>query len=769
MRIFLNLLFIVIWMSSANAQTVTVRSGEHDTFSRLALTLPEGTGWTVKNRADGATISIRQDDVLLDVSNVFARIPRRRLKDVIVRGSDLELVFGCACTMTTSLIEANMLVLDITDLPMTASAPETSQRRVPVSDRRYRFGYGELLWATEPRRRFAVASGAPETVPERTGPSGQISPEATGPETPTPENLQTEIASNIARAASQGLLDPKLQLNARDVERVKPKQDLEDASPGEAEIGTAPADARTNIQIRSSLDAPRFGAGKKGQTDNGYVCPDPDLVRIDEWGDDRSFGSQIGPRRAEILQEFDRLNLGAAADLARAYLYFGFGIEARRVLEMDDALLRENPFLLIVSDILDTGSGQSGNMLLPYSECDSAFALWSVLAHEKVPASTAINVNAILLGFASLPVHLRELLGPVLSNRLLTYGDPEASASVMRIVNRTPDVPTADMTMADANIALQKDDFARAEQMLTRVLDTNSENSPRALIKIIDSRMERDLPVSVETAALAAAFAKEHRNSELGPDLRRVHVLARSRANQFGIAFGALSQLAERDDVSGQDTLRSQVLSHLTQNADDVTFLYHALQQSQLERPIADNQIANAIAERILTIGFPELALQFLDESSDKEETVDRRLLQGKIALALGNPEGAENELAGLGGPMVDVLKADVRMTIGDYVQAGRIYDMSGETQKAVQAAWLSENWSRLSGSDHSSYAEFARVMEAGGRSMTPAVMVDDKPAIQDAGRRLIEDTAEFRVALQSVFSNGRGVSPDRREPAEIR
>jgi len=51
--VFIVLMCLAPW---ARAQTITVRSGEHDTFSRLVMLLPENANWTLEPNDRQATL-----------------------------------------------------------------------------------------------------------------------------------------------------------------------------------------------------------------------------------------------------------------------------------------------------------------------------------------------------------------------------------------------------------------------------------------------------------------------------------------------------------------------------------------------------------------------------------------------------------------------------------------------------------------------------------------------------------------------------------------
>lgn len=761
MRVMLAAIAVFILAFPVVAQTIKVRSGDHPTFTRLALDIPPGVKWELSTRKRAATLSLKLEGAFLDTSNVFSRIQKTRLQNIQGKGPVLELALACDCIVKATLMQAQMLVIDILDVPETSSSEVIISEPVlqTVSDAAIvgvapdgpRFGYGELLWKLPVRLENPAAEIVEDSKKDLRGTAVKSTHPAhvvNGVRLNHASQVQTELVQNIAKAATKGLLDPGSGQEGR---AAAVNSARINASSKVSASGAAPLKEQGHIRIRTSLESPLFNEAGEEITPEGFSCPNPELVAIHQWGDKRKFGDQIGQRRANLTMEFDQLDNEVVIGLARNYLFFGFGAESQAVLALNEHQSAETKVLGTIAEIMDIGYGSAGNALLPFSGCNNDFAFWSILAHETLPKTTTPNVDAMLRTLNQIPFHLREQLGPVLSGRLLQHGNSEAAASVLRAVNRASQNATAGANMALANMALEKGELSDAKTILENVVEGNSSLSPLALVKLIDARLERNDPISAPTATLAAAFAQEYRDTKLGPELRRAHVLAQSRSNQFQTAFDALDRLRKRDGNVSSQKLRSQVLALLTENASDMTFLRFAFPQSKIDSFKIDEKIANTIAKRFLDLGFPHMATPLISDDFHDTASRERRLLRAQAALALGYPLRAEAEVAGMQGADADQIVAEARDMIKDHRAASRIFTRLGLEADTIRTAWLSGDWTRVAALDDPVFAQVADlVMHRSVEAITDDEIENE--GVLATNRTLLEQSAASRVVLGTLL-----------------
>ena len=104
----------------ASAQSIRVRSGEHETFSRIVIALPKPSPWSLMREGEGYRLDMAAKPQL-DISRVFDLIPRRRIADIRKTPGGLRLSLGCECHAVATEMRPGLIVLDVTDGP----APET--------------------------------------------------------------------------------------------------------------------------------------------------------------------------------------------------------------------------------------------------------------------------------------------------------------------------------------------------------------------------------------------------------------------------------------------------------------------------------------------------------------------------------------------------------------------------------------------------------------------------------------------------------------------
>ena len=149
---------VVLAGSGVAAQTVTIRSGEHDTFTRLVMLLPDKAKWSIGESDQSLTLSVDLASLQFDTSQVFSRIPRTRLVNLNQSkpGEDLIFSLGCACSISSFLEASGYLVIDIKDAPKNQTAAPKPRRLAlnsPANQQPYRFSSDkEVITSRNPSR-----------------------------------------------------------------------------------------------------------------------------------------------------------------------------------------------------------------------------------------------------------------------------------------------------------------------------------------------------------------------------------------------------------------------------------------------------------------------------------------------------------------------------------------------------------------------------------------------------------------------------------------
>ena len=681
---------------TTQAQQLPVRSGDHTSFSRLTLPIAASQSWEAKFIDDGIVITLADFSKGFDLEGVFLRMQRNRITSIDTKKNSLTLSLGCTC-IATAFRSGPLLVIDVADAGTQLAAP--------------------ALEAFKTRKKLPKTAGNNVTASTtialpwigRNSPFGAVtSPNSlrSSPRTEMRESnalkdrvrllseTQKTLTENVANAANTGLLEPNPRMP------LTPRSQLE--SGDEKTPPTNPKNlpeiittASQNMRVTSSMDLRTQPASTQfPEAIAGLSCPQKDILAVDTWGEGSAFSAQVGPARSALVNARDQLDKDAAKRLAQLYIYFGFGAEAKNALRLAPELAVDQAHILAVATILEEGAIIGQNTLGKFANCPSDIALWASLSFVQVPSDTSIDTNATLRALNKLPRHLRRILAPALSDRLLQYGDAPAATAAMRSIERLPEPLSNDAIMAQAELAL--DAGKPAEAFLEEVIKANAAQSPEALAKLVESKLARDEPLSLETANLVEAYVQELRGTAIGGRLLKTQIIALSQSLQFTKAFDALEALAPTLSPQAHARLRTTVLEQLYKTAEDVGFLEHVFAQNREHVSELTSKTKLLLASRMMDLGFGAQVQMLLDSVPDRPRTPERQLLAARAALALQQPFQAQAALIGIIDPQADLLLAKAKEMSGLFREASEIYANNKAPEQAAQAAWLSEDWRDL-------------------------------------------------------------------------
>ena len=719
----------------ATAEPIPVQSGEHAAFSRIVTPLRDAE-WSVAQ--DGRKVTLQYVGVsdTFDISEVFDLIPRDRIQSVQTNAGELTLSLNCDCAVSAVTERGAFVVIDVAD---DRAALESPERMVAGVDQ---------TTTTEPD---ATARQNAPFVPKRP-PSADREPSGWQPDIIPPGNiaavdaLQRRLAQELKTATRRGVLSPN-----RGNQNQAPAASWPADAPsrkGDQTVTQSPPDPVPprnlgNLRISTSRDLPRtFRDLTEITNQEGQVCPPNSTLAVATWGDDRPFAEQIVQARQGLFGEFDRINPKAAKRLAQTYLYFGFGAEAREVLRLDPLVTEKSPLLLTMARIVDGDAVPPKNALSDLIECRGDAALWSTLVAPIPPAGALPKSDDALRTLSGLPRHLRVLLAPKLHSVLLAYGDPAGAATALRILERVPGELDSAARIALAKGKLERGDTDQAAEALAEVVQENAEQSPTALIALVNTKLKQKKPISVETSRLVDAYAQELRGTALGPEFERIQILALAQSGQFDAAF---SQLSNSRDLP--ESVAPQVLALLTKDASDIVFLEHALGRRPQDISASPQNAVLALGNRLLALGFAsdaELALSVLPSPPRQPE---HKMLSAKISLAMGKPFRAQAELLNLDDETANRLRADAKRMSGAHDEAHVLYDQINSPQEAKETAWLSEDWRSLTDLETPAFGPAAVLPRSPGASAETDGMLARTSA-------LLEQSVQARETMSELLNS---------------
>lgn len=775
-RTLLGLALLVLMVRGAAAEVLVVRSGEHNGFSRIVVAPQQKTGWTLGRVGAGYELRLERPGVTFDLSRAFDLIPKRRLSALSAGTVDSSMAFGLACDCHAVAFETagGAIVVDLVSgpgnpasgfearldgpvqadapgaepqadantpsasgSPITGIPPLTSSGAGPVASG-YVFDPAPFWGSRAPDANGHLASGrkpdslqgdpavsvaetgnleasaSTEPVSSEAGNSAYSRMESSPTSTShlAISNTERDLLFQLSRAATQGLVTPKDVLTPP-TEAAAP-QDVATGLPN-ADPPPQPDD-RAAIRSQTSVDRDTMAVFENTGVRNGdgAACAPNDDVAIATWGEDTDPASQFVDARSQIVGEFDRPDEGAAVRLARLYLRFGFGAEARATLDAFDVPDDHAPLLREMSWLVD-GEGdvprRTASIAKMYG-CDSDIALWAALARESVEPGDRQARAAVLRGFAALPAALRKTIGPRLAEIFFMGNDPDGARNIRNATDRASIEPERSVNLIDARLDLAAGKTSTAQEILDRLSRGDDATAQDALILGIESRLRDGKTVDPILMDAAAALARENRGTPQGSRLLRAHILALAANGNYD---QALSELSDTSDIAPMEkrVVTAAIFSHITDFSSDPEYL--ATMSLQISRflpaePAPELQVR--VASRLQAAGLPDLALQAMDEKTAESEL--GRILRARVGLDNFDPDLTLSVLAGLGGADAIALRARAYDMAGLNAEAARAFAAAGNTSDGAGAAWRAGDWARAAALGDSAMQERLKALGLG-------------------------------------------------------
>lgn len=730
-----------VWFVAATAAsaqtTVTVQSGEHDGFTRLALTFGAEVAWEVTRSAQGYVLSVDAPGLRYDLSRVYQRISRQRLSAVWTdpESGQLQLNVACACHALPFEYRPGILVIDLRDGP---PPPGSAFERGPDGER-----MAALTQRAPVRPRVRPDISAPYRMGVRNGYDwialaiGTPQPAGTEIEAPLPApfreeeiaallgegtaDLRRALLYDLARGAAEGAVD--LTLVPPDLDEVSP-EDLD-------QVKIHQADALAQMIGLTTGDA----AAK--MTDEGEVCIGDEALEISDWGDPRPVAQAIGPLTAGLYGEFDRVDTEAAGRAIRYLLSLGFGAEAAGMIRALGMPAEEAQIWATMARVLD-GDPDPEGAFAGMAACNTAAALWSVLATPEVPQDEQVNAAAVLRSFSALPPHLRRHLGAALADRMLTRGDTSSVRMVLQAMERTPGEPAPGTTLVGAGL-----DAANGEtpdlDALSALRSATGPEGARAAVALIRAALAAGSPVAPDLIAETEARVTEFSGTPDEAVLRQALAEAHASQGNFDRAF----DLAPPDSPGGVP-----VWAALADRGETEALMARAILPSPAARPVLPPAVRQALARRLIDTGFAEAALIWTGAAAAGGSAVpismDRadRLLSAEAELLRRNPNGALRQLEGLEGDAEDALRLQALIALNDE-RAATLAAVLGDDATEAVLGRREGDWSKVA---ETGPEPWRRAAAHAGYS----VAAEAPPLAQS--RALLESSAAARADLSALL-----------------
>ena len=611
------LIIALLWLlpNHAMGQAVVIRSGEHDGFTRLVVPIGAERSWVHEQQDRRHKLTFAPPIQNYDLSDVFTRIPRNRLVN-IGQSDGLELSLACDCEVRLFRFRDRFLVIDIAD-------SDTMNTRSNLRTVRPTFRPTIDVQRPVPRR-TAEPVGLPNpfdrpqlslSTEELPPPAATTPPEIDGAAL---NNAADHLAEQMARALATGLLEaaPGQPLSAGDplqstaVEQAASDRanasNLEEAFMPPAISTTDPGPATPGIALRAetAFDTIRQGLGAAISAQPPLSCDPETELAISTWSNGLGFEQEIGWLRAQIYDDRDQLIPDAVIDLARFYIYYGFGAEAMFWLhQLPSAPETE----LAIARYLNDEPGSAFSPIETMAACNGMELLWRYLDDPNTTQLSTETLGPVFQAFTRLPAELRDILGPELARRLQEDGEIDTAQDVRNVVARGGRLTESRQLLLDMDLG----QHAAPDNAITSLEDAmhrESSSIPDAMLHYLRVHRDENSVVPIEQLIAADALLREASDLPEQGGLWHEMVFANARADRLGRALDLLDQT--NDSTLKQSVLTDLFASFLGRNDDASLMILAAARADRWHRLANTMQLRREISGRFLSDGLPELAFR---------------------------------------------------------------------------------------------------------------------------------------------------------------
>jgi hypothetical protein len=709
------------------ASPVLVRSGDHPDFTRLVFEIVPGTLWEIGRNDTGYELVLNPDQTF-DISRSFDRISRDRVTNLVPNGNTLRIDLDCDCHASPSLYQSNLLVIDIKDGP----APVSSPFELTVAMQ----GPG-LAQPTSPQLNAEVSLGH-DLMPNPFEVAALLEERVTAAE--------DAVVQSLARATTQGLLDlPQDQTTNLQRPTFIDTEGAADQPPENVAPSIETSGAGSPMQetpaIFQQISTPLFGISAQTAIErdsitnpnlklsaSGVPCMDDAIVGIANWVSGSDFSAETASRVATLTDQNGNLQDQNVVDLAKAYLYFGFGREATSVLSLDGARSIERDALEAMASVID-GETPVRQLLSDQLGCVGHIALWSALARRSLTGAGESERTAMMMAQRALPEPIRDRIGTLLAQLFLDAGDPEAAKQILEGLTAEFRATNPDLTSLEVIEAVQGTRAALI--VLEEALEANSRPSPASVVKLLELTVAEGASVEADSIDLAEALRFESRGTEGEADLTIAAVDALIAERRFVEAIDFISEASTSLSDQLKNELETATIVTLTEQMPDGPFLEFVF--GNLPVNITD-EAANAVGSRLIALGFTAEATELVSETARGSAMAERRLVRAKAAFVEGRHADGAEILSGILDPQA------LRL-----VEQNTTEEFSNPIE-AEALAWRTGAWEVLAAGDDPDLRDAAMAMMA---SEIQPLRLDTLAERQ----LLIEDSEAARQLAESLLT----------------
>lgn len=673
--------------SPSIGEDVRVLSGEHADFSRIVLVFQRPIEWSQTPVDGGFEVAFDRGDVSMNLEEVFTKIPRDRIQSVGFDQSRnvFKLEADCECALEVFDAGPNTVAIDVRTVNTPLPSPETSTADRSIGTP-FPFGRpdGASYQVNLNQNGNELYRNAFDGLPEQKEEDGSL--DTSGALNKATRSFEAVLFKQLGRVASQGLVELDSSGASSGSENSE-----DHLRPPHHERGSS------HIRLGSVFDGDLVPIDPQSDIETEvFSCPDVTLFDFSQWSEDNRFSDAIATARSDLASQLDEPAPADVEKMAKTFIAFGFGAEARAVLSEYDLGLESSPLLLSMARIVDDEEVQDISALERSIECGDQSALWAFAAHEPQLAPPLSDVRPVQNAFIRLPNSLKARLGPKVVENLLAIGREGEAATVRNAIARLPNAVVDELKFIEATQAMKTGETDAAVTDLTELVKEPGTRTPEAMAKLLQSHRQRG-SVSSETVLTAESIAFEHRDTETGNDLLAEIAWSWSEIGEFDLALENWDKVHSSNPARpAPDPLFSAIVENLVEHGEDgkvLTFVHS--DRYQRSHDTLSRNARKALAKWFIGIGVPEEADAVLAELGSSNE-LDVRHIRAAIALQRNEPALALSLVSAEEDNDSLVLKARALSELGDHASASAIFEAASLESDARQEAWLKGNPHRL-------------------------------------------------------------------------
>jgi|GEM_PF-2528592 tetratricopeptide (TPR) repeat protein len=687
----------LVWAFPAFSETVKVNANEQASLTRIAIAFEQRPKWTVERMGRRHRLRFSTSSVFgFDLSAAFRTMNRERIADIrVLSATTLEFDVSCDCGFDVFGNASGHVIVEVADR---FSGSEDSSTEVPV----FAPPHTDTDMPKLPSSSDGAVgrpNGANPMLPDRDPVLNVLKPEvASLPFLIGELDLQNQMTDQsvavglIGRAFSRAALQGLVAADGNIVPRLN-------ASQLPTNISVA---RRSNLSVSTVFDPIEIPETRfVPPTPAGSVCISDRDINVPFWGDIDDL-RRLGRLRLRMIAEDGTIDPKGAFELARLYIWMGFGAEADDVMSFyppgpDQELINA------LAELMDFG-GTQAEVLSGQLHCQGAISLWGALSREFTPQEAPETANHILTAFNALPTHLRTHLGPTLSERLHAGGLENAAQTALNAVARGGK-ETDESTLATARLDLGTSRATEARGSLADLSNGTDVTAASALLELLQDAERRDMPPNPAWVDDAPTLVEALEGTREAKDLNVAGLrglISLERFDEFRAAV-----VEDSPGLTGQVrmALAEYALEVAVMSDKEDAFLRLEIAMSKQLKPTdLSDRLKQNLARRLVDLGLPGRALRY----TEKEPQSEQELTNIAEALgALGRRNEAVDLLRSTAIEGQDVLLADALYAAGDFRGAVEAFRGVGEDERAAHAALRIGDWDWIErhGSDQISMA----------------------------------------------------------------